>query len=142
MWLRRAYQALHRRTNAELRRCFDVTADQFVVLSLLAEHDGVSQQELCADCCSDPSTMGELVRLMEARGWVRSEPDPEDARARKVRLTRHGRQLQKKLWTAAGRSFHRDLWAVPASPDEERRLLNALDRVVVATENGNAESGS
>lgn len=77
MRLRRACQVLHRRTNPERRRRFDVTADQFVVLSLLAEHGGVSQQELCGDCCSDPSTMGALVRLMEARGWVRESPTPK-----------------------------------------------------------------
>ena len=67
--LRRAYQSLHRRANAELRRQFDVTADQFVVLSLLADRDGVSQQEICSRCYSDPSTLGALVRLMEGRGW-------------------------------------------------------------------------
>ncbi len=134
--LRRAYQSLHRRANAELRRRFDVTADQFVVLSLLAERDAVSQQELCRRCYSDPSTVGALVRLAESRGWVVRRPDPDYARARHVRLTRAGRRLQAKLWKAAGESFHRDLWAVPASGEEERVLLDALDRVVAAMERG------
>ena len=132
--LRRAYQALHRRANAELRRMFDVTADQFVVLSLLEERDGVSQQELCNRCYSDPSTIGALVRLLEGRGWVTRDTDPRDARARHVRLTRSGRQLQHRLWDAAGRSFHRDLCAVPRNAKEQRSLFDALDRIVEAME--------
>ena len=132
--LRRAYQSLHRRANAELRRQFGVTADQFVVLSLLAERDGVSQQELCSRCYSDPSTMGALVRLMEGRGWVSRDPDPRDLRTRRVRLTRDGRLLQKRLWEAAYASFHRDLWGVPRSAEEEHSLFDALDRIVLAME--------
>ena len=132
--LRRAYQSLHRRANAELRRQFGVTADQFVVLSLLAERDGVSQQELCNRCYSDPSTMGALVRLMERRGWVSRDPDPQDLRTRSVRLTRDGRLLQQRLWEAADTSFHRDLWGVPRNAQEEHSLFDALDRIVLAME--------
>ena len=134
--LRRAYQSLHRRANAELRRQFDVTADQFVVLSLLAERDGVSQQEICSRCYSDPSTLGALVRLMEGRGWVRRETDPRDGRARQVHLTEAGRKLQQQLWAAADNSFHRALWAVPHNAEEERMLFDVLDRVVEAMEHG------
>ena len=134
--LRRAYQSLHRRANAELRRQFDVTADQFVVLCLLAEEDGVSQQELGKRCYADPSTTGALVRLMEERGWVSRRPDPLDGRARAVYLTDSGRQLQGTLWDAAGRSFHRDLWSVPRSEQEQQALFEALDRVVDAMEQG------
>lgn len=137
--LRRAHQSLRRRANAELRHRFNVTVDQFVVLSLLAERDASSQQELCLRCYSDPSTIGALVRLAESRGWVVRGPDPNDARARRVRLTRAGHRLQAKLWKAAGESFHRDLWAVPGSKEEERVLLDALDRVVAAMELGTVE---
>jgi len=132
--LRRAYQALHRRANAELRRRFNVTADQFVVLSLLAERDGLCQRELCWRCYSDPSTMGALLRLAERRGWVARQLDPADGRAWQVHLTPAGRELQRRLWEAADTSFHRALWAVPASPEEERILCEALDRVVAAME--------
>ena len=139
--LRRAYQSLHRRANAELRRQFDVTADQFVVLSLLAERDGVSQQVICNRCYSDPSTIGASVRLMETRGWVWREADPRDARARRVHLTEAGRSLQREMWEAADQSFHRDLWSVPRDEVEKRTLFEILDRVVEAMEQGAAESG-
>ena len=132
--LRRAYQSLHRRANAELRRQFKVTADQFVVLSLLAEQDGVSQQEICNRCYSDPSTIGALLRLLERRGWLTRDPDPEDARARRVHLTQAGRGLQRQLWEAAGQTFHRDLWSAIRTEAEEQIVFDVLDRVVRAME--------
>lgn len=138
--LRRAYQSLHRRANEELRRRFNVTANQFVVLSLLAERDGISQQELSKRCYSDPSTMGALVRLMEGRGWVERRTDPGDCRVRRVHLTAGGRSLHRKLWAAANDSFHRDLWAVPRDKAEERTILEALDRIVAAMERSERES--
>lgn len=139
--LRRAYQSLHRRANAELRRQFGVTADQFVALSLLAEEDGVSQQQLCNRCYSDPSTMGALVRLMEGRGWVSRDIDPKDLRTRRVRLTRDGALLQNKLWEAADKSFHRALWGVPRNAEEERTLFDFLDRILLAMERSDRREG-
>ena len=66
MALRSAYWAMHRRADALLAR-HRVTADQFVLLSLLSEEDegareigstsenGVTQQELVRRASSDPS---------------------------------------------------------------------------------------
>ena len=132
MRLRRAYLALHRRTNAELRRRFGVTADQFVVLNLLAERESSSQQDLCRRCGSDPSTLGALVRLLENRGLVRRAADPADGRARQVRLTRAGRTLQGELAAAAEASFHRDLWRAPRSEADAKALAQSLDRIAAA----------
>ena len=140
--LRRAYQSLHRRANSELRSQFGVTADQFVVLSLLAERDGISQQDLCSRCYSDPSTMGALVRLLEGKRWVRRTVDPGDGRARLVHLTPAGRDLQARLWDAAGVSFHRDLWGIPRSAQEEREIFDLLDRIVAAMEGASGSGGN
>ena len=129
MRLRRAYLALHRRTNAELRKGFGATADQFVVMTLLAEQSPASQQELAARCGSDASTMGALVRLLETKGWVRRTPDPSDRRAWQVRLTRTGRGLQTRMARAAEQSFHRDLWSVLDSARSEKAVLRALDQI-------------
>src|SRR5579859_5187478 len=70
--LRSAYLALHRQTNA----CFakdGVTADQFVLLAVLAEADAVTQQELVRRVGSDPSTMRAMLLLLEGRGLVARE---------------------------------------------------------------------
>ena len=91
MALRAAYLALHRRTNAELAR-FGLTADQFVVLTTLAEGDGVTQKELVRRTGSDANTMSEMLARLERRGLVSRERHATDGRARTVALTEQGRE--------------------------------------------------
>src|SRR5215469_16859641 len=96
--LRAAYLALHRQTND----CFakdGVTADQFVLLSALADADAMTQQELVRRVSSDPNTVRAMLLLLEGRGLVARERHPSDGRARCVTLTVKGRQVFKKLWT-------------------------------------------
>jgi len=58
MHLRRAYLTLHRRADARFA-AFELTADQFVVLTLLAEKEAVTQQHLTRRSLSDPNTKRE-----------------------------------------------------------------------------------
>jgi DNA-binding MarR family transcriptional regulator len=96
MRLRGAYFALHRMANAHFER-FGVTADQFVVLSLLAEEEGVTQRELVKRAFSDANTIGEMLTRLEKKQLVRRERHPQDGRARCVFLTPRGRKVQVQL---------------------------------------------
>jgi DNA-binding MarR family transcriptional regulator len=96
--LRAAYLALHRQTDACLAND-GVTADQFELLSALADQDAVTQQELVRRVGSDPSTMRAMLLLLEGGGLVAREPHPMDRRARCVRLTPKGRKLFSTLGT-------------------------------------------
>ena len=97
MGLRAAYRAMHRRTEAGLARR-GVTADQFVLLALLAEQDGITQQELVRRASSDANTVRAMLVLLENRGLVARKLHPTDRRARNVTLTRRGRQAYEKRW--------------------------------------------
>jgi len=97
MRLRSAYLTFHRTANAHFEQ-LGVTADQFVVLTLLAEEDGVTQRELVERAFSDANTIGEMLTRLEKKQLVRRERHPEDGRARCVFLTPRGRKLQKQLW--------------------------------------------
>src|SRR5437764_10810292 len=96
--LRAAYLALHRETSA----CFaadGVTADQFVLLSALADADGVTQQDLVRRIGSGPATVRAMLLLLEGSGLVSRVPHPGDGRARYVTLTAKGRKVFQRLWT-------------------------------------------
>ena len=93
-----AYWAMHRQTNAHLASQ-GATAEQFVLLSLLIEQDGITQQELCRRASSDPNTIRAMLVLLEKRGLVARRPHPTDGRARCVTLTRKGKQAHRK-WQA------------------------------------------
>ncbi len=96
MGLRAAYWLMHRQTDACLARR-GVTANQFVLLWLLAERDGVTQQELVRRACSDPNTIRAMLVLLEKRGLVVREGHPTDGRAFQVTLTPKGRRTYEKL---------------------------------------------
>lgn len=98
MGLRAAYWSMHRQTNARLA-LQGATAEQFVLLALLAEEDGITQQELGRRATSDPNTIRAMLVLLEKRGLIARQPHPTDGRARSVTLTPKGRQAYAK-WQA------------------------------------------
>lgn len=75
----------------------EVSGGQYGVLAALVERDDLSHRELGGLVHLDKSTLGELVRRMERRGWLSVASDPEDRRRRRVRLTAEGRALHAEL---------------------------------------------
>ena len=127
MSLRAAYWALHRQADAFLQP-LGVTANQFVLLSLLVEQDGVTQRELVDRASSDANTVGAMLVALEEKGLVMRERHPEDGRARRVVLSRAGRQAYRKLW---GKSEElRDRIVGALGPGDPEVLLDLLGRIV------------
>lgn len=98
--LRSAYLRMHRATNRVFRP-YGVTADQYVVLRFLSEGDGMSQQELASLCASDPTTLGRMLDLLEAKNFLERRQHPEDRRTRLVFLRDEGRDMVEQLYEVA-----------------------------------------
>jgi DNA-binding MarR family transcriptional regulator len=60
----------------------------------LWEEDGLRIGELARRARLSKQTMTTMVRLMERDGLVRREPDPDDGRASRVRLTPRAKRLK------------------------------------------------
>lgn len=105
MRLRTAYLTMHRAFQRHFRGSWETTADQFVVLSLLAEADAATQRELVERSGSDPNTIAAMLSRLEARGLVERTPHEADARALRVRLTAEGRRLRRQL-AESSRELH------------------------------------
>jgi MarR family transcriptional regulator for hemolysin len=135
MKLRGAYLAMHRAFQAHFAqltrvgRC-GVTADQFVVLSLLADEDGLIQRELVRRTRSDANTMTALLRLLERDGLIRRVRHQNDGRARCVFLTERGRQLQRRLKRSSA-PLHQKLQTAVAA-DDLPALLRSLEQIATA----------
>jgi DNA-binding MarR family transcriptional regulator len=95
MFLRKAYLSFHRRANA-LTLNHGVTADQFVLLSVVAREPGITQITIVERTASDPNTVAAILRLLERRRLVRREAHARDGRARCVFLTAEGRRVQRR----------------------------------------------
>lgn len=126
MRLRAAYLSFHRRANA---RFVDsgVTADQFVVLAVLAERPGLTQREIVERTVSDPNTVAALLRRLEAKSLIVREPHPVDGRARCSQLTPSGRRLHARL-AVVDAELRAELEAGFAAA-ERQVLADLLDRV-------------
>jgi DNA-binding MarR family transcriptional regulator len=126
MGLRAAYWAMHRQTEAALARC-GVTADQFVLLALLAEQDGITQQELVRRASSDANTIRAMLVLLESRGLVTRGRHPTDGRARQVILTRKGKRAYERLWTQS--EPLRQRMSAVFEPEEAEAFVDFLARI-------------
>jgi MarR family transcriptional regulator, organic hydroperoxide resistance regulator len=118
MHLRRAYLTMHRRFQNHFDG-FGVTADQFVLLTLLAEAEGVAQKDLVARSFSDPNTLRAMLVLLENKGLVLRRRHETDGRARLVFLTPKGRKLQQDLWRSAVPLHQLLLESLPANEVEQ-----------------------
>jgi DNA-binding MarR family transcriptional regulator len=96
MRLRAAYLTFHRRANAHFEP-FGITADQFVLLTILTDEPGLTQSEIVIRAASDPNTIGQMLLRLEHRKLIRREPHPADSRAKRVFLTSQGRKMQSRL---------------------------------------------
>jgi len=97
--LRAAYWALHRRTNAILA-AHGVTADQFVLLSRLADEDEITQQELARRASTDANTIRPMLLLLQKHGFVKRQAHASDGRAYCVVLTQKGRRSFRVMMAA------------------------------------------
>jgi DNA-binding MarR family transcriptional regulator len=129
MQLRTAYFAVRRASNALCSR-YGSNGDQFILLKLLAEQHGVTQQDLVQRGGYDASTTGNMLKQMEKQGLIRRQPHPDDGRAKLVFLTAKGRTLQEQLWNES-RQLRQSLWNA-LSPKERQVLSQAIAKIVDA----------
>jgi DNA-binding MarR family transcriptional regulator len=129
MHLRAAHAHLRRRSNLAFAP-FGMTADQYVLLTVLAQDGEATQQELVRRCYSDTATIGTMVSLLEKKGLVTRTPHPEDGRAISVKLTRSGRRLAEEM-RRSSTGIRTELTAL-FNEQELRTLMEFLDRLAGA----------
>ena len=133
MALRSAYWAMHRQTGAAVAR-HGLTADQFVLLSLLDGSEGITQQELVRRAASDANTVRAMLVLLERQGLIERPRRPTDGRARSVSLTTKGRLTYERAW-AATESLRQRL-ASAVEGDGGHAFLEELKRAAEAVAAG------
>jgi DNA-binding MarR family transcriptional regulator len=134
--LRRSFMALHRRLSASARP-HGITPDQYVVLWVLNAWGPQSQRELYQRIYSDGNTVVQMLRRMEARGWIRRVRDERDGRAVRVSLTAKGQALRKKIFQLARRNHELALRGF-TGPEREK-FIDYLFRFYRALDPGSSE---
>lgn len=127
--LRTAYLLMHRKVDA-LFATVGVTADQFVLLSALAQAKTLTQRDLADRIVCDQNTLRAMLVLLENKALVRREAHPTDGRARLVSLTEEGERLQSTLWEQS-EAFRQNLIAL-LGPSDSEMLVMLLHRLAQA----------
>ncbi len=74
-----------------------LTHAQARVLNHLFRNDGLTQTELSESMGVGTVTVSGLVDRLEARGWVRRQPDDKDRRAKRVWLTENVDEIRELM---------------------------------------------
>lgn len=115
---------------------FDVTPVQFAILNALIEDPGEDQVTLARKVAFDAATFGSVIGRLEARGWVRREPDAADRRRKLLWVTEAGAAAARRMKRAATRVQERILEPLPRH--EREQLVRLLDRLVTGHESAQA----
>jgi DNA-binding MarR family transcriptional regulator len=132
MLLRKAYLSFHRRANSWMLE-HGVTADQFVLLTVVARDPGITQVTIVERTGSDPNTVAAVLRRLEQRRLVRREAHARDRRARCVFLTDEGKRVQRRAARDA-KPIVTALWDCAADCDRSQleRFLRRIPEVFSA----------
>lgn len=109
----------------------DLSGPQVWILLVLSKRDlavGMTQSELTCLMQVDASAITRLVKTMDAKGWIRREPDPSDNRLTRVFLTDAGRSIVQGLPERAHaieERMTRNL--TPQQLEELRHILTILE---------------
>jgi MarR family transcriptional regulator, 2-MHQ and catechol-resistance regulon repressor len=77
--------------------CHDISVTQCYALEAVAEHGPVRLGALAERMFLDKSTTSRVVATLVRKGYLSQGPDPSDARASAIAVTRSGRQLYAKI---------------------------------------------
>lgn len=111
---------------------YDVTPVQFAILNALLEDPGEDQVTLARKVAFDAATFGSVITRLEARGWVRREPDAADRRRKLLWVTEQGAEAAREMKRPVGKVQSRIL--APLDAQEREQLLALLDRLVAGHE--------
>ena len=127
-----SYRAMDERVRQAMRDAgYDVTVAQARLAQRIAE-DGTRLTELADRAGVTKQTASLLVVALEREGLVERVPDPEDGRARLIRLSARGREAaQRAMEVVIGVEGE---WTAHLGPELTERLREALVRLREVTD--------
>ena len=79
--------------DAFAQHAIDMTKEQFILLKVLHDRDGVIQKDLAFITERNKGSLARLINTMEKKNFVARIPDTEDKRINRVYLTAHGQKI-------------------------------------------------
>lgn len=74
-----------------------ITPEQFTVLSVLVEHDGLYQRQIAMMTMKDRPNITRIINILENTGMVERISDVEKRKVFKIRITQKGKDVYEKV---------------------------------------------
>ena len=107
---------------------FDITPVQFAILNALIDDPGEDQVTLAGKVAFDAATFGSVIGRLEAKGWMRREPDAQDRRRKLLWVTAEGERAAVETRRAVSKAQARILGPLAAA--ERQQLMTLLGKLV------------
>jgi DNA-binding MarR family transcriptional regulator len=101
-----------------------VTTAEFSVLAVAADNPGINQADLASALGVERPRMVPIINKLEKRGLAKRLVDSRDGRARRIYLTRSGKNLLKVLKTKFAE--HQGRMLLRLQTDSSSKLLSDL----------------
>lgn len=115
-----------------------LTVTQYTALSVLAGQSQLSNAQLAERSLISPQSANEMVKTMEAKGWIERQPDPAHGRIIRIQVSQTGQallaqcdaavaQLETRMLASLGETERNDLRSLL------RTLLHGLHAITLDT---------
>jgi len=94
--MKRAEVAIRARLDV-ICRDYGVTATQYVSLSVLGVHPGMSSAQLSLRSFVTPQSANQMVAALQREGYIERSPDEKNRRILRISLTAKGRRLLERI---------------------------------------------
>lgn len=108
-------------------RLYGVGIIEWRILSILSIGEGFSANDICLRIDLDKAAASRSIRLLEKRGLVTTQKDPDDSRRRTLVMTQAGTALHQKLQRIALK--RQELMLTGFTRAEHMQLVSLLRRM-------------
>jgi DNA-binding MarR family transcriptional regulator len=124
-------------------RTLGITRAQWLVLTRLHRHPGVSQSELADLMEVERASAGRMIDRLEANGWVERRAQNGDRRVKRVYLTPEAERVHRRIWRVAEATVDDALTDLSSRESAQlRALLARVKKTLVAVVDGSATNGA
>ena len=108
-----------------------VTAEQFAILMLLSNQNGIPQQDISLQLERDKTTITRVLINLKKQALIRQEGNKNDTRAKYVYLTAKGKKMQSRALQVAASIYSHILNGISANEIKQGvKLLQQMNAAI------------
>lgn len=111
-----------------IKNGYDITIDNFAILSRLWKQNNLAQQKLCELTCKNKSNLTRILDTMEKKDMIKRTPNPQDRRSFSISLTEYSYSLKDDIIKIA-KEYSERIKVTQADMDHLKRIFTKLNDI-------------